>query len=224
MRLFGFDENEESRYSNPMKAILGFALANCAFFFLFSSCSFNYGNEADMGAIVPEMILTDVAASRYEDARLSMVLSAETLEMYDSDELWAGEKVSFVQYADDGSGSVDAEGAAGILLVDDSNEVYSLGMNATFHLLTDDLFFRAEDLRWTKKTHRLSSPIGGAVEIEESDGSVIRGTGFFADTLARTYEFANPVSGTLVNESQKDNKPDTPDEPKTVGDSTNVAE
>lgn len=165
-----------------------------------SACSFDYGNGVTVGNAVPEMILTDATASRYENARLSMVLSAKTLEMYDSDSVWAGEQVAFVQYAKDESGSVEAEGSAGLLLVDDSSEIYSLGDTISFHLLTDDLLFRAEALQWTKGTHRLSSPASGEVSIEESDGSVIKGTGFFADTLARVYEFNNPVSGQLVNE------------------------
>lgn len=166
---------------------------------LFLSCSFNYGNDTFGTAVIPEMVLTGVEASRYKDARLSMLLSADTLEMYDTDRIWAGEKVTFHQYSSDASGTLEAEGQAGLLLVDDSSEVYSLGEGTTFHSIKDNLTFSAEDLRWTKQTHRLSSPVDGKVEIEKSDGSVISGTGFFADTLARLYEFSKPVSGKLVN-------------------------
>lgn len=182
-----------------MKPFTGLFLMCSALFPLFLSCSFNYGNDTFGTKIIPEMVLTGVEASRYKDARLSMVLSADTLEMYDSDQIWAGEKVSFLQYASDGSGTLEAEGQAGILLVDDASEVYSLGENTTFHSIKDNLTFSAEDLRWTKQTHRLSSPVDGKVKIEKSDGSIISGTGFFADTLAREYEFSNPVTGKLVN-------------------------
>ena len=167
------------------------------------ACSFDYGAGLSGGNVVPEMVLTDVSASRYENARLSVVLDAGKLEMYTTDNVWAGEKISFTQYAQDGSGKVDAEGSAGLLLVDETHEVYSLGENVSFHLLSDDFLFRANELRWTKKSNRLSSSESGEVAIEESDGSVIKGTGFFADTLARVYTFSKPVSGQLVNESLK---------------------
>ena len=165
------------------------------------ACSFDYGSGTAGENAVPEMVLTDVSASRYENAKLSVVLDAGKLEMYTSDNVWAGESISFTQYAQDGSGKVDAEGSAGLLLVDDTNEVYSLGDKVSFHLLSDDFLFRANELRWTKKKNRLSSSDDGEVAIEESDGSVIKGSGFFADTLARTYSFSKPVSGLLVNES-----------------------
>jgi hypothetical protein len=131
-----------------------------------------------------------------------MVLSADQLEMYDSDGVWAGEGVSFTQYSKDDADGIEAEGSAGFLLVNQDEEVYSLGDGISFHLLTDDLFFTANDLQWTKKAHRLSGSANGEVSIEESDGSVIRGTGFVADTLARVYEFSDPVSGQLVNEAK----------------------
>ena len=194
-----FDEIEYSLYIGFMKPVVGLFFISVATFPLFLSCSFNYGNEAFSNKMIPEMVLTGVEASRYKDARLSMVLSADMLEMYDTDQIWAGEKVSFLQYASDGSGTLEAEGQAGILLVDDASDVYSLGENTTFHSIKDNLVFSAEDLRWTKQTHRLSSPVNGKVEIEKSDGSKISGTGFFADTLARVYEFSNPVTGKLVN-------------------------
>lgn len=167
---------------------------------LLSSCTFNYSDGTGLGPAIPDMVLTDVSAQRYEDAKLSMVLSADMLEMYDTDGVWAGENVSFVQYSGDTPDEVEAEGSAGFLLVDQDEEVYSLGEDISFHLLTDDLFFTANDLQWTKKAHRLSGSANGEVAIEESDGSIIRGTGFVADTLARVYEFSDPVSGQLVNE------------------------
>lgn len=164
-----------------------------------ASCTFNYGDGTGLGPAIPDMVLTDVSALRYEDARLSMVLSADTLEMYDSDNVWAGERVSFTQYSRDDPETIEAEGSAGFLLVNQDDEVYSLGDGLSFHLTGDDLFFTARDLQWTKKAHRLCGSANGEVSIEESDGSVIRGTGFVADTLARVYEFGDPVSGQLVN-------------------------
>jgi len=182
-------------------------------FAVFSGCSFNYDTELTAGEAIPEMVMTRAAAYRYEDSRLSIVLNAGALEIYDADQVWAGSDVSFVQYAPDGSDTVDAEGAAGLVLIDENSEIYTLGKQATFHLKRDDLFLRASDLRWCKKTHRLNGPLAGEVELERGDGSSIRGTGFYADTLSRFYRFSDAVQGRISGKQIASETPPPPGAP-----------
>jgi len=162
------------------------------------SCSFDYGNGEGEGYAVPDMVFESVSADRYENAALSVSISAMTLEMYNSDRIWAASDISFVQYASDGSSAVEAEGSAGLLLVNDGDETYSLGEGVSFHILEDNLFLSANDLRWSKKNRTLSGARSGEVVLSKDDGTLIRGVGFFADTASRTYEFAENVSGRLV--------------------------
>ena len=42
------------------------------------------------------------------------------------------------------------------------------------------------------------------VEIIKDDGSTVRGTGFFANTLSRSYLFKNDFSGVIVTGSDDD--------------------
>ncbi len=144
------------------------------------------------------MVLNDVKVERYEKARVSIQLEAGSLEMYDADKIWAAENVSFIQYAADGSGTVESSGFAALMLVDDKAEVYTLGKETEVHLISDNLLMKASDLKWSKKTNRLSGSKTGEVEIAKDDGSLIRGTGFFADTLSRSYDLSRTVSGQLV--------------------------
>jgi len=162
-----------------------------------SSCSFNYGNISGTDDMVPEMVLEAVTANRYEDASLSVVFTANTLEMYRSDRLWAADSVSFVQYASGGSTEIEARGSAGLMLVDDIDEIYTLGEGVTFEFLSDNLFVSANDLRWSKKERNLCGTRTGEVVISKDDGTMVRGIGFFADTASRTYDFAENVSGML---------------------------
>lgn len=166
--------------------------------FLFPSCSFNYGRDVLAVNAIPDMVLNDVNIDRYENARISIGLQARTLEIYDTDRVWVAEGISFVQYAPDGTGEIESEGFAGIMLVDDKEEVYSLGEDTEVHLISDNLFLKASDLRWSKKTNQLSGSRSAEVEIAKDDGSVIRGTGFYADTLNRSYELLQNVSGKFV--------------------------
>ncbi len=162
-----------------------------------SSCSFNYGAGPGAEDPYPEMILTGVVAERYESAAVSLEFSADVLEIYDEDRLWAANGARFTQFDAPGSSAVESEASASVLIVDDKNGVYSLGGEVRFSVASEGIVFSAPALRWTKETHRLVGAVDGEVTVEEDDGTVIRGRGFFADTLRRDYDFSGPVSGTL---------------------------
>jgi hypothetical protein len=168
---------------------------------LAASCSFNYGTSASDENPLPEMVLRNAVAQRYENESIALTLNAAVLEMYPSDEVWAAEGVTFTQFSSDGSGKTEAEGSAGILLIDDREQTYTLGENAHFHLVSDDIRLAAPALRWVKRLHRLSGSADGEVVLFKGDGTEIRGTGFYADTLSRDYSFRTTVSGSLVSGS-----------------------
>lgn len=175
------------------------AIIFCVNAVLFTSCSFNYAEGLDGEKSYPDMEMTGATLSRYEDARLSLALSAGMLEIYDEDRVWAGSDVSLVQYQGDGSGQIESEASAGLALIDDSNAMYSLGGTVRFHLVKEDMRLLADDLRWEKSTNRLSGTKSGEVEVSDGNGTVLRGTGFFADTLSREYRFDNSISGEMVS-------------------------
>ncbi len=185
-------------------------VAPVALSFFFLSCSFNYNEGLDTTKAYPDMEMTGVTLSRYEDARVSMTLNAGILELYNSDNVWAGTDVSFTQYSRDGDGKIESEASAGIALIDDEASLYSLGNDVRFFVVKDDLSVEAADLQWAKKTNRLCGSDSGEVEIAKGDGTLLRGTGFYADTLSREYWFAGVVDGALV---KKDD-----DEPPSDGD------
>lgn len=194
----GFDERDKYRYSRMMKRpcpswVFAIPLATIAL----SSCSFNYGAGPGAEDPYPEMILSGVVAERYESAAVSLEFSADVLEIYDEDRLWAANGARFTQFDAPGSGAVESEASASVLIVDDKNGVYSLGGEVRFSVASEGIVFSAPALRWTKETHRLVGAVDGEVTVEENDGTVIRGRGFFADTLRRAYDFSGPVSGTL---------------------------
>ena len=182
-------------------------VALIAFSIPFLSCSFNYTDGLDGAKAYPDMEMSGVSLSRYEDARVSLVLSAGVLELYDSDKVWAGTDIAFTQYAKDKDGKVESEAQAGLVLIDDGASLYSLGDDVRFHVVKDDISVEAPELQWAKKTNRLSGSDSGEVEIREGDGTVLKGIGFFADTLSREYWFNHTVSGDMV---KKDDDGDSP--------------
>ncbi len=161
------------------------------------SCSFDYSDAADKEPPQPEIVLDEAVASRFSSAKLSIAFSAERLELYDADSVWAGSDVAFTQFSEDGTGSVEAEGKAGLMLVDNANEIYSLGASVAFNVKSEGMSFDASDLRWEKKTNWLYAPKDGLVMISRNDGTTIQGTGFIADTLGWRYEMNQSAEGTM---------------------------
>ncbi|HNY21909.1 MAG TPA: hypothetical protein PKO22_07135 [Treponemataceae bacterium] len=170
-------------------------LCIAAFFSL--SCSFDYSDAADKEPPQPEIVLDEAVASRFSSARLSVAFSAERLELYDADSIWAGKNITFTQFSEDGTGTVEAEGKAGFMLVDNANEIYSLGDSVVFNVKSEGMLFDAPDLRWEKKTNWLYAPKDGLVTISRDDGTTIQGTGFIADTLGWRYEMNQSAEGTM---------------------------
>ncbi len=171
---------------------------------VFLSCSFDYQDEALTGENAPEMILSNANAARYENAEKSVVFSAKTLEIYDADRVWAAETVRFTEYGENGTVSPALGGTAGLLLIDEKESVYSLGGGADFYIREDGLRVIASDLQWQTKLHHLYSPENGTVELIRDDGSSVRGTGFYADTLRRSYLFKRNFSGVITGKTTGD--------------------
>lgn len=153
---------------------------------------------------MPGLVLENAQARRYEGGALSVVIDAHTLEMYDTDRIWAGSSVSFRQFSGDGTGTLEAEGNADLLLVNDADEVYILGGEARFRYVPDGISLETSDIRWEKESSRLRGGSGGLVRIIKDDGSRIEGTGFFADTLARSYRFDSAVTGSMVSAGENE--------------------
>lgn len=172
-----------------------------------ASCSFNYAEGDGEGKTLPEMVMVDAAARRYEASRVRIEFRARTLEVYDSDKVWAAEGASFKEYDSSGSGDVRAEGTAGVLVIDDGSGIYSLGRGASFRVSDGDFAMNASDLRWSKGDNALAGPEDGLVEVRERDGTTVRGTGFFADTLRRSYRFSGQISGEFVRDPSESGVP-----------------
>lgn len=165
------------------------------------SCSFDYRDESLTGEAAPEMVLREARASRYEKAVQSVVFTAAILEIYDADRIWAAETVRFTEYGDGTGGTVELEGSARLLLINEQDSVYSLGGGTEFFIREDGLRVIASDLQWQTKLHRLYGPDDGTVELIRDDGSSVRGTGFYADTLSRSYLFKRNFSGVITSNS-----------------------
>ena len=162
------------------------------------SCSFEYSDAE--GEKTPDMVFTGAEARRYSEGKLAFEIKADTMEVYSGEKVWAAEGVSFAEF-DDG-GAEENAASAGIMLLDEQSEVYTLGGNVTFYVGEDDLAIKGDDLRWQKRERLISAPMDAAVEIA-GKSIAAAGTGFSANTQTRSYAFAGKISGRLIPEEDE---------------------
>lgn len=166
--------------------------------FMLTACSFDY-TEGSGDSVPPDMTFSNTKAVRYSDGKKTMEILAEKLEIYSPEKVWAGENISFTEYPENGGDPNSA--SAGVMFLDEKNEVYTMGGDVTFNLPEDNMKINADDLKWNKKEEYISSPVDAEVEIESGEITT-KGTGFLADTKDRSYMFFRGVSGKMTPEDE----------------------
>ena len=166
-----------------------------------TSCSLKYADTVDVDDTVPELYFTKAKITRYENDKVTVEMTADTVEQYkDSSESYA-KNLSFAAYDDDNQ--VTTQGSCGYLFADTSKEVYELYNGIELYNHSDNTSFFAELLRWNKKTEQLTSGVNSEVRVEKDD-TVMTGRGFSASGISKTFSFSGGVDGEI--ETSKNNK------------------
>ena len=109
---------------------------------LLLSCSLKYSDTADVDDIVPELSFTNTTITRYEDDRVTVEMSADSLEQYkDSSESYA-KNLSFTAY--DSENEISTKGSCGYLFADTSKELYELFNGIELYNYSDKTNFFAD--------------------------------------------------------------------------------
>ncbi len=172
---------------------------------LLLSCSLKYSDTADVDDIVPELSFTNTKITRYEDDRVTVEMSADSLEQYkDSSESYA-QNLSFTAYDDENE--ISTKGSCGYLFADTSKELYELFNGIELYNYSDKTNFFADILRWNKKTEQLTSSINSVVRVEKDD-TVMEGSGFAASGISKTFSFSGGVSGDIETSDNNNEEDD----------------
>ena len=161
---------------------------------LFSSCSLKYAETVNSEDRVPEFVFEDTKLIRYEDMKPTLELNAGTLEQYkDSDESY-GQDINFVSYDDEGQS--ETEGSCGIIYADTANKVYELYDDINLYNAPEKMRFYANVLKWNGRSEQLTSGRSDMVKIEKDD-TIMRGSGFSASGISKTFSFRGNITGTI---------------------------
>ena len=190
-----------SRISNLILKTLVFSI------FLLSSCSLKYSETVEAEDKVPEFVFEETKLVRYEDSKPTLELNASTLEQYkDSNETY-GKDISFISYDDEGK--LETEGSCGIIFADTGTKVYELHDDIDLYNAPENMRFSASVLKWNGKSEQLTSGRSDMVKIEKDD-TIMRGSGFSASGISKTFSFRGNIIGTI--ETDDDNEEPAEDE------------
>lgn len=171
------------------------------FFFLFSllslisfSCSLKYDEIADAESSNPEFVFSGAHLYRYENAKETASIQAESLERYKDDSTIYGKNVEFKTY--NNKHEIETEGSCGYLVADSDAELYELYDGIKLFSKIQNTNFYADMLRWNGKTEQLAGGRRDTAKIEK-DGTVIYGSGFSASGVSKQFNFSGTVSGEI---------------------------
>ena len=163
---------------------------------LFSACSLKYEDTVQVESRVPEFVFENTTMTRYEDNAITFKMNAGTLEQYKNSNQTYAKDVNFAAYEDN---EISTEGSCGLLSADSDTEIYTLYDEIQLFNHSESMKFYANVIKWNAKNEQLTSGRGDMVRIEKDD-AVIRGTGFSASGIGKTFSFKGTVTGEIETE------------------------
>lgn len=159
------------------------------------SCSLKYSETPEVSDKVPEFIFNDTSITKYENSKEKMKITAQILEQYkDSSQSYA-QQVEF--YSFDKKGKLETEGKCGLLSLNTETDIYEMFDNIEVLNHEENTKFFAEVLRWNSKNEQLTSGRGNVVTVQKDD-TIIKGSGFSASGISKSFSFKGNVTGEIL--------------------------
>ncbi|MCR4630872.1 MAG: LPS export ABC transporter periplasmic protein LptC [Treponema sp.] len=173
------------------------------------SCSLKYDETVSVEERIPEFVFHDTSMVRCDENKVTFEMSAGVLEQYKKSSETFAKDVSFISYDDEGQ--ISTEGQCGFLFSDTDKKLYELYDDIKLYNRSENTNFFANILRWNEKNEQLTSGRGEMVKVEKED-TVMRGTGFSASGVSKTFSFRGTVSGEIETKSQEENQEEVEEE------------
>lgn len=166
-----------------------------------TSCSLKYTETVNSEDRVPEFVFEDTKLVRYENMRPTLEVNAGMLEQYKNSNETYGKDISFTSYDDEGQ--LETEGSCGIIYADTGKKIYELYDDINVYNAPEKMRFYASVLKWNGKSEQLTSGRSDMVKIEKDD-TIMRGSGFSASAISKTFSFRGNITGTIETTDDKD--------------------
>jgi LPS export ABC transporter protein LptC len=173
-----------------------------------TSCSFDYETSDENAQRGIVLTMWDMEYVSVSGGNPSLRVRAEEARRYEEKHSMELENFSFERFAHPGQSATgsgpsgletDARGGARSARIELDTGNFSMNGDVSLESVSEDISIEAESVSWRDKEKALSSP--GEVKITRSDGTVLSGRGFSADTRSKTWELEEAVEGNMVEES-----------------------
>lgn len=166
--------------------------------FLFFSCSLKYKAPPYNEENTPEFVFETSDFTRVTDGKMEANVKSSVLEQYRGGAIYAKE-ANFVSY--NSEGEVSGEGKSDFIFYDDLRKKGFLFGSIYIKDLKNDLFLRADELRWDGKSMQLVGSEKGNVEIEGKN-LCFSGKGFSFSAISHLFSFSHFTSGEFEEEEK----------------------
>jgi len=161
------------------------------------SCSFDYGGLPGADAREePSAIFSDFVHRVVDKGSLVLEVRAARAEAYDSSHRTILTDVAFSQFASNGDLAATGTADAATLFTDSEDAEFR--GRVRLQSKTEDSVLEAEQLTWISDSKTIRGGLERIVSIRRGDGAWVRGAGFEAEMLSRSFSFQEASEGRIV--------------------------
>lgn len=196
---------EFPRSSAFRRVLLGFAAAaGIALAAALPSCSFDYGEASlskDMAEEIPNAVLDAFEHSVVEKGNVIFRLQAKRAAIYETKKETRLTDVSFAEFdAETGEAMTSGHSSSAVFFSSTENAEFSGEIE--FYSKRNKAGLNGGYLYWDGKKKTLEGRRDRLISISKDDGSLIKGEGFSADAVKRSFSFSGRTTGTMVVEDK----------------------
>jgi LPS export ABC transporter protein LptC len=177
----------------------------CMIIFLFTACTFDYGQTGDGDRDTPDLIMENVEYVRIRSADPVARFTAERAERFEKKGIMRLTNFSFEQYGEKGE-EINAFGKAGFASIDIETGDVSMDNGVWIEVESENIIMETKQLDWRDEPRTLSTNPGNEVHIYQESGTSFTGIGLHVDARNRIYEFLGNVSGIFIPTDDEDDE------------------
>lgn len=169
---------------------------------LLLACSFEYNEDVEVDAkdaALPDVSLTQSRQVFYRDGTLSLVLEAQLVESFNSEQRQNLQGILVESYDD--QGELVFSGSANEAELNTVNDDVELRGNIRIRYVPEMVTIEAQYFFWDAELEQLTAAQDELVTIQRDDGTIFNGRGLVVYSAERRLEFTEESSGTLVDEA-----------------------
>jgi len=180
----------------------GFFFTLCSLFFV--NCSFDYDGMGGAGKGQPDIIMDNVEYVRMRSLDPQARLQAERVERYEERRIMELQNFSFEQFGD--NDEINVYGRAGKALYEiDSGDIRMVD-GVLIEVDSENISIETAQLEWKDKERTLSGGANDEVRVYRENGTSFSGVGFQSNARSRSWSFSDTVSGTYINDDDKEDE------------------